>query len=246
VFYAAGGSAAAPLGVPWNLENYMLSVDQRTWLPRSEPQFRVDRAFDTNGDGTVDQRESVALYDLLLQHSSKDAQLWVRTVPLKPEDASVELSALAHRYTEEAAGTGRVVAAFGEEVASPKEANLAAKTLLERSCSVSKREAFRIDFEMEGKADPQAQRRGSVVLVRTGYQHQLKLAPGQTSNYPVLMLIGMASLAQDFHALEPHFERLLKQTVLGDQFQGLSMNGEHTCGLPEGSGGEAPWERGAP
>jgi hypothetical protein len=50
-------------------------------------------------------------------------------------------------------------------------------------------------------------------------------------------------LPQDFQALEPHFERLLKQTVLGDQFQGLSMNGEHTCGL---SGGDAPWEQGAP
>jgi hypothetical protein len=53
------------------------------------------------------------------------------------------------------------------------------------------------------------------------------------------MLIGMTTLPHDFDGLEPDFERLLKQTVLGDQFQGLSMNGEHTCGLTEQtSGGE--------
>ena len=50
-----------------------------------------------------------------------------------------------------------------------------------------------------------------------------------------------------FATLEPDFERLLKQTVLGDVGQGLSMKGETTCtlsGASATSGGEATPEAG--
>ena len=85
--------------------------------------------------------------------------------------------------------------------------------------------------------------RGSVVFVRTGYGHRVENGTGRDyADYPVLMAIGISAKPQDFAALEGDFERLLKQTVLGDVGQGLSMNGETTCTLAQAqatSGGEA-------
>jgi hypothetical protein len=66
----------------------------------------------------------------------------------------------------------------------------------------------------------------------------------------VLLLAGRSSAPADAAALEPDFDRMLSLLVLGDEGQGLSMKGGHSCGLhgaspsstPDsaGSAGEAP------
>src|SRR5687767_8132408 len=83
-------------------------------------------------------------------------------------------------------------------------------------CELSKREALRLDFEVE---NPRAAKSlaaptwkaGSVVLVRSGY-----LARGK---YPVLMLVGRSSAVADAPQLEPDYDRLLELLVLGDKGQ---------------------------
>ncbi|HEX6245347.1 MAG TPA: hypothetical protein VFZ61_30705, partial [Polyangiales bacterium] len=57
--------------------------------------------------------------------------------------------------------------------------------------------------------------------------------------YPVIVLAGKSSAAQNDETLEQDFDRMLDRLVLGDKFQGLSMKGGHTCGKrpPEGASG---------
>ncbi|MFT3922003.1 MAG: hypothetical protein QM778_05675 [Myxococcales bacterium] len=155
----------------------------------------------------------------------------------------------AERYVDSVAGSGSVVVRFGAEGAlGGIERRFASRVLQSSPCTVSKHEAYRVDFEVANVdqlqlSDQARWQRGAVVFVRTKYQHLAGTTMQNTKTfYPVVMAIGMSARPQDFAGLEEDFERLLKQTVLGEVGRGLSMNGETTCALaaqPPVSGGEA-------
>jgi hypothetical protein len=155
---------------------------------------------------------------------------------------------LAQRYLDIAASMGRAIVPFGTEKASSSGQRVASRVLRQSACTVSKRPAHRIDFELGSLDATQANaarwKRASVVLVRTGYDETVSIDRPQYRpvGYPVLLISGLVSQPEDFDSLNATFELVLSRTVLGDVGQGLSMNGETTChALPQAptSGSEA-------
>jgi hypothetical protein len=236
VFYGEDGSPSAPLGGAWQVENFTLS--QGKYLPKNAPEFMVERGYDLTGDGQPEARERVPFYDLLLTQARGEDRMWVRTVPLSSAEADSDLRMLAERYVSAASHAANVAAPFGTELASPSTSVSATPNVLHmQPCALSKRDALRVDFELTTGAPTQTFR-GSVVLVRTGYGHRVAHA-GIYKDFPVLMLVGLSTRPERAAVVEPDFERLLKQTVLGELGRGLSMRGSHTCGLAgPTSGGE--------
>lgn len=235
VFYGEEGTPNAPLGGTWQVENFTLA--QGKYLPKNAPELMVERGYDLTGDGQPEARERVPFYDLLLAQTRSDDRMWVRTVPLSGAEADADLRMLAERYVSAASHAAKVAAPFGTELTSHSASASATHNVLHmQPCALSKRDALRVDFELT--TSPSDTRRGSVVLVRTGYGHRVAHA-GAYKDFPVLMLVGLSTRPERAAVLEPDFERLLKQTVLGEIGRGLSMHGSHTCGLTEPtSGGE--------
>jgi hypothetical protein len=242
LFYAPYGRRETPLGPHYQLENYR-SPDGRHIHPRSGTGYSITRTYPDTSPPLV-QREP--FYDLLLSRDQPRAAFWLRSVPLAPEQGALPLDQLADRYLANVANAGRVAVTFGLEgdarAAHPAQLRSADK----RACELSKREALRLDFEVDaggqpGQAGQTAHaadwKQGSVVLVRSGY-----LARGK---YPVLLLAGRSSAPADAAALEPDFDRMLSRLVLGDKGQGLSMKGGHSCGLQGATPSSAPGSGGS-
>jgi hypothetical protein len=220
VFYADGGRPDAPLGPGWKVENFRFP-DKKHMYPLAGMGFTTLRGFDANRDGKLDNRREELFYDLLLSHKGPAGAMWVRSVPLAHADAALAPSELAQRYVSAAVEQGRVAASFGMELAALPARSGAGHG---SSCELSKRSAYRIDFELPaGKVGStrHAARDGSVVVVQTPYRAD--------AGHPVVLLIGRSSAPEHATALEHDFEKLLAATVLGDLHAGLSMKGGHTC-----------------
>jgi hypothetical protein len=237
LFYAPYGRREAPLGPHYRLENYR-SPDGRHIHPRSGTGYSITRTYPDTSPPLV-QREP--FYDLLLSRDQPKAAFWLRSVPLAPEQGALPLDQLADRYLVNVANTGRVAVTLGLEGDARSAQPAQLRSTNKRACELSKREALRLDFEVDagaqlGQAGQAAHapdwKQGSVVLVRSGY-----LARGK---YPVLLLAGRSSAAADAAALETDFDRMLSLLVLGDKGQGLSMKGGHSCGLHGASPSSAP------
>ena len=234
LFYSPYGKRETPLGPHYRLENYR-SPDGSHLHPRSGTGFSITRSYPDTSPPLA-QREP--FYDLLLSRDQPKAAFWVRSVPLQVAQGALALDALADRYLLNVANSGRVAVTMGLEGDPHAARQYQVRTLHKRGCELSKREALRIDFEVEDAASPPGApvwKRGSVVLVRSGYVARDK--------FPVLLLAGRSSAPEDAEALEPDFDRMLTQLVLGDKGQGLSMKGGHSCGL---SGGPEPAPAAAP
>ncbi len=244
VFYTAEGDPLSPLGKAWRTANFEPD-EQGGYRTKRGREHEIVRSYDTDADGSADTQEKGLLYDLLLQHAEKDATMWVSTTPIAPKERELPLSVFAERYVEAAAAAGEIPAGLPDLANTGR---VASHILHTQPCEVSKREALQIDFELADTAQPGAGvqwRRGRVVMVRTGYEHRVQqVSTGQTTSaYPVLMTIGIGAKAADFATFEPDFDTLLQRTVLGDRHQGLSMNGQSSCGslsAASTSGAEAP------
>jgi hypothetical protein len=230
LFYVPLGRPESPLGPHYRLENFR-SPDGHHLYARSGSGFTIARSYPDTSPPLV-KREP--FYDLLLSRDEPKAAFWLRSVPLRPEQGALPLATLAAQYLTEVARAGRVAVPMGVEaraVAAPRRAEL--RDPRQSPCELSKREALRLDFQVEdlsaarGSGGP-SWKQGSVVLVRSGYLARDK--------YPVLLLAGRSSMPEASAQLEPDFDRMLQLLVLGDKGQGLSMKGGSSCG-PASAGG---------
>lgn len=247
VFYTPEGTPTAPLGGSWRVENFFVNASGK-YAPKRGDAYEAAIDYDLNGDGSGDLRETEYRYDLRLEHAARDAHMWVRTVPVASKDREKALSALAARYVESISGTDT---SFDQTIGKKPTAlsrRFASRVLHSQPCTLSKREAFQIDFEVANVdqlslSESARWQRHRIVLVRTGYEHRVKgLGRSATlfADYPIVMVVGLSSRPEEFSELEADFDTLLKRTVLGEVGQGLSMNGESSCGslaAAETSGG---------
>jgi hypothetical protein len=223
LFYPEGGRAEYPLGPHYKVENFY-SPDGQHRYPRLGDEFSIDRTYRDESPAVVG---SESFYDLLLSHDDPKARFWLRSVPLAKADASVPLATLAQRYLDAVTKTGRAAAPFGLE--REAASNAAQVRNVQRSaCALSKRQALRLDFELENPGakrtlDEPEWRSVSVVLVETGYFARV--------HYPVVLLVGSQSDKAGDPALTRDFDRLLEQLALGDKGRGLTMKGGSTCGV---------------
>jgi hypothetical protein len=234
LFYADGGSAREPLGTAFRIDN--LTTDARgVTRPKHGAEYEIERLFDLDNDGKPELARTEELYDLRLESTTKDATLWLRSVPLAVADRDKDLAVLAQRYLDVAASLGRVVVPFGTEKPSAAGHRVASRVLSQSACTVSRRPAQRVDFELANVDERQAQgarwKRVSIVFVKTGYDETISIDRPQYRPvaYPVLLMIGLVTRPEDFSTFEPTLDLVLSRTVLGDVGQGLSMNGETTC-----------------
>jgi hypothetical protein len=236
LFYADGGRADYPLGAHYTVENFY-SPDGHHRHPRLGGEFTIDRSYRDESPAVIG---SESFYDLLLSRDDPKARFWLRSVPLATAEQGTTLTTLAQRYLDAVAKAGRAAAPFGlEREAPPRTAQL--RNVRNRPCELSKRQALRVDFELENLGaertlDEPAWRSVSVVLVHTGYFAR--------QHYPVLMLVGRESDKGDDPTLTRDFDRMLAQLALGDKGRGLTMKGGTTCGT-EGAESAVEAEQGA-
>ena len=225
LFYGDGGRAEFPLGPHYTVENFY-SPDGRHRHPRLGGEFTIDRYYREESPAVVG---SESFYDLLLTRDQPRARFWLRSVPMVKADQGVNLPSLAQRYLDTVAKTGRAAAPFGiEREAAAAPAQL--RNVRTSACELSKRQAVRVDFELQNPGaartlDEPDWRSVSVILVQTGYFARRQ--------YPVVLLVGRESGPADDPVLTRDFDRMLGQLALGDVGQGLTMKGGTTCGSSE-------------
>ena len=241
VFYPKGASRSAPFGAAWRVEN-LNAASSRTGTKHGDA-YTLNRVYDLNDDGRGDFERLEPRYDLLLENTTQDAAMWLATVPLAQKESDTQLPELAARYVRAMAASGELVPEFGpESTVPPAQSSAVLRIDGQKPCSLSKREALRVDasFDQQG-----AQRATTLTFVRTGYTDRVYDGASGSGRYPVLMVVGIMAHSDKRRALEPDYESLLDHTVLGDKGLGLSLNGEHTCSADSApaaasSGGETP------
>jgi hypothetical protein len=238
LFYPDGGRAEYPLGPHYTVENFY-SPDGHHRHPRLGGEFTIDRTYRDESPAVV---ASESFYDLLLSRDQPKARFWLRSVPLAQAEVSTTLATLSEQYLAAVAKAGRAAAPFGlEREAAANAAHV--RNVRNRPCELSKREALRVDFELENLGaertlDEPAWRSVSVVLVHTGYFARV--------HYPVVMLVGRESDKADDPILTHDFDRMLGQLALGDKGLGLTMKGGTTCGSEGAQGALEPAQNAAP
>jgi hypothetical protein len=230
-----GARADAPMGEAWRLDNYVFKGSVPVRL-KSGTGYEVQRSYDTNDDGEVDETETEPFFDLLFDHKRIDARMWVRTVPLSTHDAEKQLAVFAERYVRAASGAGSVLVRFGSEDGDVAvvEKRMALRVLSSAECAVSGRPAHRVDFEVANVDELQLSKdarwsRGRLVIVQTPYFKTLDESATTPARYPVLMLVGASSSPGEFGAIEGDFGTLLDRLVLREYGQTRSVPRKSTC-----------------
>jgi hypothetical protein len=245
VFFDEPVDPAAPFGKLWRVDNLTESTRETTL--KGGDDYTFNRVYDLDADGRGDFERLEQRYDLLLEHASDNAAMWITTFPLAERalpaasgDTS-QLATLATRYAAAMAAQGELSPAFGPDSSEAPAGSAQASIERTRACSLSEREALRADL---GFASGGEQRSASIVVVRTGYQETVTDGVSSADRYPVFMIVGVMARPEQRPALEGEYQRLLDHTVLGDKHMGLSMHGVNTCGSqapqPPNSGAETP------
>jgi hypothetical protein len=250
VFFVEPVDPAAPFGKAWRVDALSPATARERELKGGD-EYTLNRIYDLNEDGRGDFERLEQRYDLLLEHASANAAMWIATFPLA-ERATPAMTAeqsalgvLARRYITAMAAEGEIVPSFGPESTEAPASSAAIAVESTRACSLSEREALRSDVSFSQGGE---QRKVSVVMVRTGYHERITDGAGGAGRYPVFMVIGVMAKPEQRAALEPEFQSLLDHTVLGDSGLGLSMHGVNTCGsqAPEPATGGAEQPAAAP
>jgi hypothetical protein len=231
VFFDEPVDPAAPFGKAWRVDN--LTESAREGAVKSGDAYTLNRVYDLNEDGRGDFERLEQRYDLLLEHRSDNAAMWIATFPLAERALPAAsgdtgaLGALASRYATTMAAQGELAPAFGPESSEAPAGTAQASIEHVRACSLSEREALRADVAFAKNGE---QRSATIVMVRTGYLDRVTDGANGAGRYPVFMVVGVMARPEQRPALEGEFQRLLDHTVLGDQGMGLSMHGVNTCG----------------
>lgn len=247
-----GNGAEELAGPDWRIDNFR-QVRSKL-VEKGGDKYLVSRAYDLNDDGKVDVNKEEHFYDVLLEHRTKDASLWVRAVPLSVSDDRKELNVFAERYVDSASGTGQIAVHFGSEVTVSVGKRFASRTVGVSNCRVAGKPALVVDFEVANVdqlelSESARWSRGRVAFIKPGYYYPVAVGT-RVTKYPVLLLVGLSSTPSEFGALAPHFDALLGRIALGvkgDVSSAPTVKAKtgHTCQVPDvqppsTSGGESP------
>ncbi len=183
----------------WRIDNFAMSTSPPK--PKESAGYLSTVALDHQDDGRIDHRERVLRYDLKLVHRQRNAELFVRSVPLGNQRRDSELRVIAREYVESVAGAGYVNVQIGP-VAVGVERRFATRVLEEHPFVVSGFPAYEVTFDVANVDQLQMSQDASfervrVVLVRTNAHWKLQQGASPYV-YPVLLIVGYAAHPDDF------------------------------------------------
>ncbi len=228
-----GSGPSQFLSADWALDNYQWKKNAPSKLKQGG-EYELRRHYDTDDDGNVDEHETAPVFDLLFRHVHKDAEIWLRTVPISKSDTNKELAVLAQRYVDAVSGEGTVLVRSDEA----HSRRYATKILSQGACAVGGHPAFRIDFEVANvdqlQLTPNARwSRGRIVLIQTAFRHSVGR---RKDRVPVVMHAGLSSEPADFERMAGDFEHLLDHVAFAERKQDLerATSAATTCrALPQ-------------
>lgn len=196
------------LGEDWVLDNFY--ADARGRQRAKDTGAYVGKVrIDLDGDGEAERLVEVPIYDVKLVHRRTDAVMWMSTIPLASRWAQTDLSVVAASYVEAVSGVGYVVTDLG--VAAQR--GYSTRVISERALTLWNRPAYEFTFEVANisqleLSEESRTRMVRILLVRPPYGWQLERRKPEV---PMLMVLGVSTLPDQFASSVPSFERLVNQ-----------------------------------
>jgi hypothetical protein len=198
----------ALLSSDWVVENYYADAAGKPTTSKSGRDYRKDREIELASGRTTTRTFDV--YDVLLVHRASDAVIWLRSIPLSPRQASLDLRVAAEQYAEGLSGSGFYATDLGHRRVESQ--TYASHMLSGRPVTVAGLDAYEATLEVANvdqlKLDP-ASRAAMirVVFVRTPFTAESHGVDSE--KLPVMWMVGYANNPTDFEAQSPDFVRFL-------------------------------------
>lgn len=196
----------ALLSSDWIVENYYADATGKPTTSKRGRPYRRSRDIELSDGRTVSREFDV--YDVLLVHRASDAVIWMRSVPMSPRQAGLNLRVMATEYAAGLSGSGFYPTDLGRP--GVESQTYASHVLSGRPVMVAGLEAFEATVEVANvdqlKLDPSSRAAMvRVVFVRTPFKSE----GGLDEPLPVMWMIGYANNPADFDAQAPDFTRFL-------------------------------------
>ena len=200
-------SSKTILGPEWIIDNLQMSNDPPT--SKVGVAWESEYHYDADGDGSLEGREKLPRYFLLLRHKKTDAKLWIRFFPISTQLAETEPQLLLQDYIDAASGAGTMYVLLGQDTVAATERRFATRTLDMRSFRVADMPAASAVFELANvdqlqlAADSRWER-AQMLLVRVPWQTKYGM-----EEFPMVMLAGYTNRPERFAEHAPKLAELV-------------------------------------
>ncbi|MFZ5893318.1 MAG: hypothetical protein ACOY0T_19820 [Myxococcota bacterium] len=210
--YRVLGPAPSLLGGDWIVDNFYESKGR--WREKDGPAYRIQYEFDTDGDGSLDTKRELPLYDLRFKHRRHNASVWLRATPFSTEWRERELRVLVQAYVDSIAGGGYEAARVEHDRVRVEERRFAAEFVERAPARLAGLDAYDATIDVANldqiRLTP-TERKTRVRLVfvnlPTNFQTYRNGAPGVA--LPLVLIVGYANSPGEFSADMNDFENLL-------------------------------------
>ena len=206
----------------WRLDNFVLDEGEVEGR-KDGPDYVYTAEFDVGGDGDVDARAELYLYDLRFEHTRHDGVVWLRTFPYAREDRQKELGILARKHLAAVAGVGVSVPVFenvaeGVDDLRVEQRRYGTRVLESVTAHVGRARAFRVTFDVfnldQMEVDPDTPaRRVRIYFIRPPFNWEYPdgatRGGASRGRWPALMTFGYSNHADQFDEGLPAFEELV-------------------------------------
>ena len=203
---SASAQEFLPAGEGWKVDNLQFE-DMKTstgeakkkLVSKTGADYVVRYFLDYDDDGESDELGEFYTYDLRLVNVRNAGAIWLRTLPLHPDDEQRDLRVLAEQYVAGVAGTHYEVAQLEGALYHVNHANTYATSIQHRaSGTLAGQPAYAVTVDVaevhQLELDPKARgQRVTLVFVRTPFHFEYR-----QRKLPVLMLVGYSNLVDDY------------------------------------------------
>lgn len=219
-----GSNSGEILGPNWILDNYYRRDGELK--PRDGEDYLSHYSLDLNGDGTFESTVTEYRFLLRYKHAEHDGVIWLRALPLSPDERRKELKSLMRTYVDGVAGAGYEAVSFG---GPPQvvERRYAAEIVAASPARVGGHEAYAATVDVANvdqlKLSPTRRKtRVGLVLIRTTFWLRVS---GEV-NYPVLLVTGYSNQPDDYPRAIAEYQSFLGRIDFGQggSFEGAALS----------------------
>jgi hypothetical protein len=212
------------ISADWRLDNYFMRQD--TLEMKTGDNYQHDIKLDQDGNGEYETTEKTFIYDLALEHTRFEQEIWVRTPPISKTNRNKDLDVLMRQYIESVSGAGYEAVSLTQDRTVIVQSRRFATVLVAKSrLNLGGHEALAVVFDVANvdqvTVTPTDRiKRVAMIFVKTPFGFSATQYgdgySGDTvdSAFPVLMVLAYASHPDDFASGLADFERLVCQVVI--------------------------------